>query len=430
MKVVLPKETNANGGVRKAPPLSLVPDTIADQEETCSYKLYSNPADANSAKYSFTMPILKGDEGDVRAAIMFYKNMFRVFNGLAMANTAGDAQMRRRELAERMLRGVASTAFITAFTNHQKNGLNQAQQAAVDAEPARDIAGGEDEATYQARLTTARNGATYDATALDLEASFFAIIIAMAPYKALQNQKRWMRRSLRKPKDMTVRTFASHLLRLNVEELPLLPPFNPNQGLQDDELIDILVSACPKSWSNEMDKQNFDPLLQTRAAVLDFLARMETAAAEDPMNKVIPKKSKTSKDSASSGKSTGTKYCHFHGHNTTHDSNGCRTLKKMAESTTRSDGSDSKKRFGNKTWKRKADDNKSKTKKDLATFIKKTMRKELNSFAASKKRKTSDKDDESSFDEAELDNMDLSGFNYQDMENLSIDDKSEGEVSC
>ena len=46
---------------------------------------------------------------------------------------------------------------------------------------------------------------------------------------------------------------------MNQEEFPRLPPFDPNQYLHDDEILDIVLFGTPKSWEREMDKQGFDP---------------------------------------------------------------------------------------------------------------------------------------------------------------------------
>ena len=86
--------------------------------------------------------------------------------------------------------------------------------------------------------------------------------------------------------------------------------------------------------------------------------------------------------------------------------------------------------YSNKTWKRKAEDSAKSTKKDLASFIKKSVakgvQKELNSL--DKKRKAKD-------DELDLNAFDgdLKGFNYEDMDNLKIesdDETSVGGTSC
>jgi hypothetical protein len=74
------------------------------------------------------------------------------------------------------------------------------------------------------------------------------VISAAIPYKALQQVKRYLRRECRKPQDMKVRTYFVNLRRINNEEIPELPWFDPNQGLTDDEIIDILLFGLPKSW--------------------------------------------------------------------------------------------------------------------------------------------------------------------------------------
>ena len=88
-------------------------------------------------------------------------------------------------------------------------------------------------------------------------------------------------------------------------------------------------------------------------------------------------------------------------------------------------GSSDKKPYGNKTWSRKAEDNKQNSKKELNAIVKKAIakgvRKELNSIQT--KRKS---DDSSSDEEGEinmLENMDFSlkDFNYEDMDKLKID---------
>ena len=54
-----------------------------------------------------------------------------------------------------------------------------------------------------------------------------------------------LRRKMRKPVDMSVRTYIQHLQRINREELPNLPPFLNTNQLSDDEMIDIfLFGTC------------------------------------------------------------------------------------------------------------------------------------------------------------------------------------------
>ena len=228
---------------------------------------------------------------------------------------------------------------------------------------------------------------------------------------------------------MKIRTYYQHLLRINESELPLLPPFNPAQSLPEDEIVDILIYATPKSWMREMDRQGFDPISKTPIQVVDFQERIEQS--EDFDGQVVDRSQKSNSSSHSKGKkkartndSHGSKFCLKHG-KCGHTSDECTVLKRLAEGSDKGSSSGNGK-YGNKTWSRKADEAKKSSKKELAAFVKKAVadkvKKELNSI--DKKRKS----DDDSFDLNAFDG-DLEGFNYKDMERLSIDDDSDGEVS-
>ena len=143
-----------------------------------------------------------------------------------------------------------------------------------------------------------------------------------------------------------------------------------------------------------------------------------------------------------------------------HSTDECDTLKEQAAKLKSGDSNgNGKKKFGNKTWTRKANDATNSSKKELAAFIQKSIkegvRKELH--AIDRKRKVQFDDDNSSVDSspsvnafdkkpaakstkgkgkdkdlAEILDGDLKDFNCTDMENLNIDDgeKSDGEVTC
>ena len=87
-------------------------------------------------------------------------------------------------------------------------------------------------------------------------------------------------------------------------------------------------------------------------------------------------------------------------------------------------------RFQNKTWNRESEEAKKEATKELAALIAKQVKKGVKKqlAAADKKRKNGD-DSDSDEDCALLQGLTgaLDGFNYEQMENLCIDDD---EVSC
>jgi len=75
------------------------------------------------------------------------------------------------------------------------------------------------------------------------------VVTVLLPNKILQHVKRHLRRKARKPIDMPVRECLMHIIRIDTQEIPCLPPnFDNAQSLGDDELIDILLFGAPKSW--------------------------------------------------------------------------------------------------------------------------------------------------------------------------------------
>jgi hypothetical protein len=153
----------------------------------------------------------------------------------------------------------------------------------------------------------------------DHQSGLQAVLLDALPYKILQKQKRYMRRHMRKPNNMKVRTYASHLAKINNEELPELPPFAPRQSLNRDDMVDIILNGIPNS--------------RTTQELIQFCERMESAEERsDTGNNQSNnsqngsrKKSKTGNSGTSSKKSTG-KWCSFH-ETDTHDTSECRQKK-------------------------------------------------------------------------------------------------------
>ena len=236
----------------------------------------------------------------------------------------------------------------------------------------------------------------------------------IAPHKALEKVKRYLRRECRKPHDLSIREWFVAFQATNTQELKHLPPlFDRTQCLSDDEAIDIVLYSIPNSWENEMARQGFDPYRAGLPSTIGFCEQLEMA---DEFMPVSGRSNKSNKKSRSSGgsKTTGLD-CVYHGGNCGHTSGNCRTLKKLAAAKSNRDSDGSSK---NKTWSRKADDAKKRTKKDLAAFIKKTIRAEMDSIEKRKADDNEDDDDGSlNLAEADFDNMPIaSSVNTDDVE--------------
>ena len=183
--------------------------------------------------------------------------------------------------------------------------------------------------------------------------------------------------------------------------------------MTEDEIVDIPLYSIPNSWNNEMARQGFDPYERGINSLITFCEQMEMAEEFTPVRG--DKKDSNKRNKRSSGGD-----CALHGANCGHSSADCRTLKKMksdeGNNHDRKDRKSSGKKSQNKSWSRKADEAKQATKKSLATFIRKTIREEMNAIEGNK-RKSDDEDEE----ESSVETGDLNMAEH-DFENMSLDD--------
>ena len=108
------------------------------------------------------------------------------------------------------------------------------------------------------------------------------VIKSMTPAKALQRVKRYLRRECRKPNEMKMRVYTQHIKRINTDDIPRLPPFDPDQGLSDDEILDIVLYGTPRTWTREMDRQGSEPFLRGLEETIKFMENLETAEEFEP----------------------------------------------------------------------------------------------------------------------------------------------------
>ena len=412
MKVIPRKETPT-----KQPPilpLTLEEDSSSERK-TVSHTLRIKPADNGSATYKMSTLVLNGTE-NVRTIIKHPSDIKKVLIGLNCTDIADKVTFVRTLLEGNALTQFNASVERVVTVRFQKRIIDAADDAAAQAV---NDAGWDHADNYHND---------------DFDAYLNGMVEKLVPAKSLAKVKRTLRRNSRKPNDMGIRAYYQNLFRINTQEIPALPPFDPNQGFREDEFIDIILFGTPKSWAQEMERQGFDPMDHTAEEVVAFMEQLEAAEDLDKTAKPSPNSKKSDptgkkKGSASSGgqKKDKSKYCEVHGQ-CSHTTEECRSLsnKRAKKSDDRKPSGQGK--FSNKTWKRKADDNAAESSKEVALLVRKLVQKELNSLDKKRKAKSSE-DDEDVFN-IEVD--DLDGFNYDDMDKMNIDkdDGSEGEVSC
>ena len=400
MKVVTPNSNNNGGRSAKVPLLSLVPDEDHElnSSNSLAYNLRTKPSDADSPTYKVYIRQLNG-AATTRQVIRWCDDTTKVARGLDVTGVKDKYFLWKDTLVGSAL---------TLYEAKAKDAATTAFRAAVAAET-------NDAAKQRVRDQGWERHLTED----DLILARRAVVSGLVPKKALARVKRYLRRDLRKPVDMKVRPFYQHLLRINDSELPGLPPFRVAQNMPDDEITDILLAACPRSWERKMDEHGFDPIGKTASEVVDFMEQIETAE-EFPSNKTdngsSKKKTKTSDGKKKS--SNGTKCCAIHG-KCAHTTEECRDIQKAK-------GGSGGKSYGNKTWNRKASEAADKSKKELQSFIKAQVAKGIKEMNSIDKKRPAIRDDDSD-EEMDLHAFDLKDFNYKD-DDLKIDSSDEVSV--
>lgn len=399
--------------------LPMVPETKVEltKKNSVAVDIATNPADfVNSPKVKFYALRLEGHES-VRTILKWRQDMIKIFVGMNIVTGHNQALM-----AESMMNGTPLTLF-------------QARVATL-AEEAREAAA--EAANANQRNAIRAQPLSQHTTTEHVGEGLRHVVTNILPRRILPKVKRYIRRECRKPSDMKVRTYMQHLLRINLSELPELPPFRDTNSITNDELLDIILYGTPKSWQNEMERQGFDPMEHTLNEVITFMERIEATEefeGRKGLSKGTSSNAKNSKKRAQDSEDSSQKYCMLHGYGN-HSTEECKAVQAMIKrrKTTKGkdgDNDDRKPSFKNKTWNRKASEAKKQTRKDLAAFIKKTVKDKVQKeLSAIDKKRAAESDDSS--DEFDLNALDgeLKNFNYSDMENLHINsDEEDNDVS-
>ena len=193
--------------------------------------------------------------------------------------------------------------------------------------------------------------ATGSETAGSFNAAIKKLTRHVFPLKAEQQQKRYMRRVMRKPSEMDSQQFVSRVGELNryLQEFPASNNRVSATKLDDDEIMDILEFSVPNSWQRQMVLQDFDPLDSTPAQFVNFCQRMEMIESDGkPPAKGNGKRNdgKRRKTADGSTATDDSKDCALCGKGCGHSTNKCWSIKKLAKERAAAKGAISAKAKG------------------------------------------------------------------------------------
>lgn len=295
------KKDDASSSSRKVnlPPIPFERAEVGELKKGAyaSMKLRNNPGDPDSPGYDIHVKYFK--EGSCEEFLTFETDLKRVFAG--QAATTGPLKF---ATARRLLDGAALTTFNLALP-----------AGATETLP------------------------TFDACLEAVRASVF-------PYQAASNQRRYLRRVLRKKADVTVKQFVDRVLELN-NYLARFPPTTvggPEPDiLSDEDVMELLEFGVPNSWRNQMTMQGFIPKQHTVQEFIEVCQRYEQVESRDGTANNQPSKNQTNgkngKKRSSNGKEksfgkkqeivNGVRMCPIH--NYSHPLQDCKVLMAQAK---------------------------------------------------------------------------------------------------
>jgi hypothetical protein len=180
------------------------------KEKERTFQIRTNPKDKDSPTYKLVTFVHDSTE-PLRATVRWLDNTNVIRKGLGCDPKSTDTVELLRSLMTGATKDVFNEALKTVLTQVRKEAAdaakaaaqNGAQQQAHDAEVARPIW----DFLEEKYLTHA----------------LLRIIHVMAPTKALQKQKRYLRRETRKPADMKIREWHNRMTNIINKELTCLP---------------------------------------------------------------------------------------------------------------------------------------------------------------------------------------------------------------
>ena len=130
-----------------------------------------------------------------------------------------------------------------------------------------------------------------------------AVTLGAFPHKVLQDQKRWMRCFLKKPRDMLVQDYITNVTEINnyLPKFLLVTQGGNSTKIPDKELLDLLEFGITIKWQQQIQVQNFHTTAGTLCNFQDFCKRLKSALDDPP-----PVDNKSNK---TPGKEKGNKKC-------------------------------------------------------------------------------------------------------------------------
>jgi hypothetical protein len=112
------------------------------------------------------------------------------------------------------------------------------------------------------------DGAPLPIDAAMVDAALTAVATTMFPHRALEIQRLWMNRGMRKPYKLTKRKTAAAITRIH-NALPLFPGGTDASKFSNVEVIGLLEWSLTPSWRSKFDLDGYIPTLDMKAKLIE-----------------------------------------------------------------------------------------------------------------------------------------------------------------
>ena len=111
------------------------------------------------------------------------------------------------------------------------------------------------------------------------------------PRRALELQRLWMLRYMRKPKSLSIRKTVNAITKMN-NALPLFPDGDEFSKFSESELVGLIEWSLPPIWRAKFDLDNYIPTLDTKARLIEECEAIERNLGPDDDDEEKKKKTK------------------------------------------------------------------------------------------------------------------------------------------
>jgi len=121
----------------------------------------------------------------------------------------------------------------------------------------------------------------------DVSTALKSVSQTVFPHRALERQKQWMLREMKKPFELSSRRYFCAVARVN-QDLQRFPGADETSKFSDSEVLNLLEWSLPTKWCCKFDYDGYIPSEHDKARLLKECEAIERNQQQDP------KKDKTS----------------------------------------------------------------------------------------------------------------------------------------